>query len=115
MFNLPAGPEIVIIAALALLFFGPRKLPELARSLGQGIAQFKRAVQEATSQLQNLADMDESTSTGWKSTSYTPPAQSDPMSGVSSEPEYGNPPPETPSAQPSSSPTNDDRRIGPLA
>ena len=112
MLNLPAGPEIIIIAALALLFFGPRKLPELARSLGQGIAQFKRAVHEATSQLQNLADMDESTSTGWKSTSYSPPVQSDPMSPQALEPQYGNPPPET--SPPSPSPSNDDRRIGPL-
>jgi len=48
-------PEIVVILVVALLIFGPAKLPELARSLGRGLAEFRRAsadlrhsVQEAT-------------------------------------------------------------------
>jgi sec-independent protein translocase protein TatA len=36
-------PEIVILLTLALIVFGPQKLPELCRSLGKGMAEFKRA------------------------------------------------------------------------
>jgi Tat protein translocase TatB subunit len=36
-------PELLFIFVLALLVFGPRRLPELGRSLGKGLAEFKRA------------------------------------------------------------------------
>ena len=39
-------PELVVIMLLALLIFGPRKLPELGRSLGRSLGEFKRASNE---------------------------------------------------------------------
>ena len=43
----PLGfPEMVVIFVIALLVFGPRKLPELGRSLGKGLSEFKRASNE---------------------------------------------------------------------
>ncbi len=36
-------PELIIILVLALIVMGPKKLPEMARSLGKGLAEFKRA------------------------------------------------------------------------
>ena len=39
--------EILVILALALLFFGPSKLPQLGSSLGQAIKGFKKGLQEA--------------------------------------------------------------------
>ena len=36
-------PEVVLILVVALIVFGPRKLPELGKSLGQALAQFRRA------------------------------------------------------------------------
>lgn len=44
MFNLGL-PEILIIGAAALLVFGPKRLPELAKSLGKGIRDFKKALE----------------------------------------------------------------------
>ena len=44
--------EILIIAVIAFLIFGPKKLPELARSVGQGIKEFKKAVQTSTEETQ---------------------------------------------------------------
>lgn len=38
--------EIIIIFVLALIIFGPRKLPELGKTLGKGLAEFKRASNE---------------------------------------------------------------------
>ena len=45
MWNL-GFPEIIIIFIVALVIFGPRKLPELGRSLGRGLSEFKRASNE---------------------------------------------------------------------
>jgi sec-independent protein translocase protein TatA len=43
MFNL-GFPEIVLISAIVLLIFGPKRLPELAKGLGKGIREFKKAL-----------------------------------------------------------------------
>ena len=43
MFNLGL-PEMLVIGIAALLLFGPKRLPELAKSLGKGIRDFKKAV-----------------------------------------------------------------------
>ena len=49
----PIGmPEMVIIAVIALIIFGPRKLPELGKSLGKSIAEFKRASNELKNTLE---------------------------------------------------------------
>ena len=39
-------PELVIILVIALLVIGPHKLPELAKSLGKGLAEFKKASED---------------------------------------------------------------------
>jgi len=38
--------ELILILALALIIFGPRKLPEIGRSIGQGLREFKKATTE---------------------------------------------------------------------
>ena len=45
-------PEMIFIFLLALVIFGPRKLPELGRQLGKALAEFKKASNEFKSQLE---------------------------------------------------------------
>jgi len=45
-------PELLIILVIALIIFGPRKLPELGRSLGRSLGEFKRASNELRSSLE---------------------------------------------------------------
>jgi sec-independent protein translocase protein TatA len=47
------GGEIILILALVLILFGAKKLPELARGMGQGIKEFKKATREVTDEIQN--------------------------------------------------------------
>lgn len=51
MFGSIGMPELVIILVIALIIFGPRKLPELGRSLGKSIGEFKKASNELRSTL----------------------------------------------------------------
>jgi TatA/E family protein of Tat protein translocase len=44
--------EMIFIFLLALLIFGPRKLPEIGRQLGRGLAEFKRASNEFRNQIE---------------------------------------------------------------
>jgi len=46
MFGSVGVPELIIIFTIALIIFGPRKLPELGKSLGRSLAEFKRASNE---------------------------------------------------------------------
>ncbi|MEO5896152.1 MAG: TatA/E family twin arginine-targeting protein translocase [Vicinamibacterales bacterium] len=46
MFGSIGMPELLIIMVIALIIFGPRKLPELGRSLGRSLNEFKRASNE---------------------------------------------------------------------
>ena len=46
MFGSIGMPELVLIFVVALLVFGPKKLPEIGKSLGKGLAEFKKASDE---------------------------------------------------------------------
>ena len=47
------GPEMLFLLLLAFLLFGPKKLPEIGRTIGRGLAEFKRASNELKGQLEN--------------------------------------------------------------
>jgi sec-independent protein translocase protein TatA len=59
MFGSIGMPELIIIFVIALIIFGPRKLPELGRSLGKSIAEFKKASNELRSTLEEEIRIDE--------------------------------------------------------
>ncbi len=50
------GWEIVLILAVVLILFGAKKLPELAKGLGQGIKEFKKATTEVTNEINSAMD-----------------------------------------------------------
>ena len=54
------GWEVILILAVVLILFGAKKLPELAKGLGQGIKEFKKASNEVTRELQSAGEEDHS-------------------------------------------------------
>ncbi|RIH87942.1 Sec-independent protein translocase protein TatAy [Calidithermus terrae] len=57
---MPIGmSEILIILLVALLLFGPRKLPELGRSLGQSIREFQKGAKSIREEFEKAADVKE--------------------------------------------------------
>lgn len=63
MFGSIGMPELVIIFVIALIIFGPRKLPELGKSLGRSINEFKRASNELRSTLEDEIRVEEQKTT----------------------------------------------------
>ena len=52
------GYEILLILLVILIFFGAKKIPELARGMGRGIREFKDATREITDELENSVNDD---------------------------------------------------------
>ena len=78
MFGSIGMPELIIILVIALIIFGPRKLPELGRSLGRSINEFKKASNELRSTLEEEIRIDEQRERSAAAASATPPAATPP-------------------------------------
>lgn len=65
--------ELLLIGALALMVLGPKKLPELARAMGRGLAEFKRATEEFKNTLQQETRVAETKERLLKEGKLTPP------------------------------------------
>jgi Tat protein translocase TatB subunit len=52
-------PELMVIAVIALLVVGPKKLPDLAKALGKGLSEFRKATQSATDTLKETLKTEE--------------------------------------------------------
>ena len=86
----PVGlPELIIIFTLALIIFGPRKLPELGRSLGKSLAEFKRASNELRNTLDEEIRLDEQRSTRAPEAAALPPPEAARPSVVNESPIAG--------------------------
>lgn len=52
-------PELIVILVIALIVIGPKKLPDLAKALGKGMAEFRKATQEIKDSLDVEEDLNE--------------------------------------------------------
>jgi len=78
MFGSIGMPELIIILVIALIIFGPRKLPELGRSLGRSINEFKKASNELRSTLEEEIRVEETKDRATTAASATPPSATPP-------------------------------------
>ena len=82
MFGSIGMPELIIILTIALIIFGPRKLPELGRSLGKSLGEFKRASNELRNTLDEEIRIEEQR-TAERAAEPTRPAEpADPVNPV---------------------------------
>lgn len=80
MFGL-GGSEVIVIFVLALLVFGPRKLPEIGRTIGRTLAEFRKATQDFKTSLEREVDLEEVKSTRREieqTVTFEPPSGSKP-------------------------------------
>jgi TatA/E family protein of Tat protein translocase len=59
MFGSIGLPELLLILAIALLVFGPKKLPEVGRSLGKAMREFKKSTDEIKDKFEEQIRIDE--------------------------------------------------------
>lgn len=67
-------PELILILAVALIVLGPKKLPEIARSLGRGLAEFRRTTDEVKREI-NSVEQDLEDSVGQDAEPTSSPAE----------------------------------------
>ena len=77
MFGSIGMPELIIILVIALIIFGPRKLPELGKSLGRSLNEFKKASTDLQNTLEQEIKIEEQKETaakaqGGRATAATP-------------------------------------------
>jgi TatA/E family protein of Tat protein translocase len=58
MFGSIGGPELLLLFVLALLIFGPRKLPEIGKTIGKTLGEFKRATTDFKSSLEREVEVE---------------------------------------------------------
>jgi len=92
-------PEILLILVIALIVFGPRKLPELGKSLGQGLAHFRKASEDFKRQWEDEVDVER------RRLDAPPPAAIDPYNQT--EVATAQPAHETPTSHESASATHE--------
>ncbi len=92
-------PELLLILAVALIVLGPKKLPEIARSLGRGLAEFRRTTDDVKREMQAATDLDARPESD--DTSTEPSGEGAPANTLSTEPSGESEPANTMSTEPS--------------
>lgn len=106
------GPaEILVILVIALLVFGPNKMPEIARQVGRGVREFRRVQQHLSTELRDVvSEFDGSNDSG---SADTPPPGGDPVPTL--PPRIDADGPERDGTPPGTSTTPPDPTIAPIA
>ena len=60
MFGRLGGTELMVILATGFLIFGPKKLPEIGKSLGETIREFKKSAKDAQDEVKEAIEIEES-------------------------------------------------------
>lgn len=58
-FGMPGGWELIVIILFVIIFFGAKKIPEIARGMGKGIREFKDATKEIKNEIDESATQDD--------------------------------------------------------
>lgn len=74
------GPDLLVILVIILVLFGAKKLPELARGLGQAIKEFQKAKDEFTDEIHKAGDTAAKTNPPQSTVPQSPPSGSQPDS-----------------------------------
>ena len=90
MFGTLGGPELFLILVVALIVFGPRKLPEIGKSLGKMMAEFRKASQEFQRTIETEVEADKLRDSlrvdAPRTETPAPPAVSEPQAAPASNP-----------------------------
>jgi len=107
MFGSLGLPEILFILVVALLIFGPRRLPEIGRTVGKALGEFRRATTDLKRSIDTELTLEE---TGPKAAAKekSPPPEASP---VPRQPDYP-PAQESPAAEPESEPPKAETEAG---
>ncbi len=92
------GWEIILILAVILILFGAKRLPELAKGLGQGIKEFKKATRDVSEEIQGAMDVEDHEPP--RKVSYSQPEQTQPISQAQSAADPAEPVAHTSADQP---------------
>ena len=57
--GMPSMPELLIVLAIVVLLFGAKKIPDLAKGMGKGIKDFKKAIKEDDEEPKEIAKIEE--------------------------------------------------------
>lgn len=57
-FGMPGGWELIVIILFVIIFFGAKKIPEIARGMGKGIREFKDATKEIKNEIEEGSNED---------------------------------------------------------
>jgi TatA/E family protein of Tat protein translocase len=98
MFGTLGGPEIIFILVIALIVFGPRKLPEMGKSLGKMMAEFRKASADFKRTVEDEVEAEKYSQASLPAAAAVVPADGMPVAPLdpAPEPELTTHPPDTP-------------------
>ncbi|HEU4520514.1 MAG TPA: Sec-independent protein translocase protein TatB [Thermoanaerobaculia bacterium] len=94
MFNLGV-PELMLILAVALIVFGPRKLPEIGRTLGKALGEFRRATDDLKNTIEREVRLEELKQIGPSIVPFESVSRNEPPAPSPAPPETTPPAPST--------------------